>query len=224
MGESIEVTLLDEVMDIHLHEVAVTYYRDRKHLLEELSRTFPENRQEIHAFYREVWGDFEKIRSLFQQLPALPLRTVSDMIYALKGFRSNQITALMKLQRRLGDTLARHGLNGTMFERFIDGILLDSLQTGAKEASHLLGAVALSVYHEGAYYVEGGLYQLAHALERAVRAFGDETKLGRNVQSIEQVTDGWLITDRRGRLELVDVIVSAIPIERTSELLRGQEQ
>ncbi|WP_083600153.1 FAD-dependent oxidoreductase [Exiguobacterium sp. AT1b] len=224
LDESVEVTLLDEVMDIHLLDVTLTYYRDRERLLDELSHVFPENQKAIHAFYSEVWGDFEKIRPLFQQLPALPLRTTSDMVYALKGFRPNQITALLKLQRPLGDTLARHGLNGTMFERFIDGVLLDSLQTGAKEASHLLGAVALSVYHEGAYYVEGGLYQLAHALERAVRTFGGETKLGRDIQSIERVTDGWLITDRRGRLELVDVIVSAIPIERTSELLKGQEQ
>lgn len=222
--EQVDVRLLDEVMHIQLGNHRIVYYQNRDKLLEQLMSTFPEHQDAIAAFYNEVWTDFEKIRPLFKQLPALPFRSVQDALHAIKGFRLNQLSSLPKLYRPLGQTLQLHGLKDTLFERFIDGILLDSLQTGSREASHLLGAVALSVYHEGAYYVEGGLYQLAHALERATRKYGGVTRLGRDVKKVERIADGWLISDRRGRMEIVDVVVSAVPLEATANLLSGEEQ
>lgn len=221
LGESIEVRALEEVMEIHVGGKTVHYYQDRTRFLHELASTFPDLAPRIHTFFEEVWSDFETIRPLFESLPALPFRTVRDAAVALRGFRPAQFRAFRKLYRPLGTTLERHRLNGTAIERVIDGVLLDSLQTGAREASHLLAAVALSIYHEGAFYVDGGLYTLAHALERSIRKNGGETLLGRQIVKVERTADGWLLTDRRGRLELVDVIVSAIPIEATARLLSG---
>lgn len=224
LDESVEVDQLDEVMHVHLNDRTVVYYQDRQTFLNELSMKFPELQSEVHSFFREVWTDFDRIRPLFERLPALPLRTVDDALTAFHGFRPNQLAALAKLYRPLHKTLRHHRLNGTPFEQFIDGILLDSLQTGAREASHLLASVALSIYHEGAFYVEGGLYTLAHALERSIPQSGGMTLLGRQITKIERVTDGWLLTDRRGRLEIVDVVVAAIPLEATHGLLSGVDE
>lgn len=221
LGETIDVRPLTEVMHIHVDGKTVHYHQDRNQFLAELESTFPELAPRIRAFFNEVWADFETIRPLFETLPALPFRTVRDATLAIRAFRPAQLGAFRKLYRPLGTTLSHHGLDGTSFERVIDGILLDSLQTGAREASHLLAAVALSIYHEGAFYVDGGLYTLAHALERSIQRDGGKTLLGRQIVKVEQVADGWLLTDRRGRLDLVDVIVSAIPLEATAQLLSG---
>ncbi|WP_214791448.1 MULTISPECIES: NAD(P)/FAD-dependent oxidoreductase [unclassified Exiguobacterium] len=221
LGETIDVRPLSEVMHIHLDGKTVHYHQDRDQFLAELESTFPDLAPRIHAFFEEVWSDFETIRPLFETLPALPFRTIHDASVAIRGFRPTQLRAFRKLYRPLGTTLKRHRLNGTAFERVIDGILLDSLQTGAREASHLLAAVALSIYHEGAFYVDGGLYTLAHALERSIQKDGGQTLLGRQIVKLERVADGWLLTDRLGRLDLVDVVVSAIPLEATAQLLSG---
>lgn len=224
LGETIDVRPLTEVMHIHLDGQTVRYHQDREQFLAELESTFPELAPRIRDFFNEVWTDFETIRPLFETLPALPFRTIRDATLAIRAFRPEQLRAFRKLYRPLGTTLKRHRLNGTTFERVIDGILLDSLQTGAREASHLLASVALSIYHEGAFYVEGGLYTLAHALERSIRRSGGTTHLGRQITKIERVADEWLLTDRRGRLELVDIVVSAIPIETTHRLLSGADE
>ncbi|MGE9214528.1 phytoene desaturase family protein [Exiguobacterium aurantiacum] len=222
LGETIDVRPLSEVMHIHLDGKTVHYHQDRDQFLAELESTFPDLAPRIHAFFEEVWSDFETIRPLFESLPALPFRTIRDATLAIRAFRPAQLLAFRKLYRPLGATLSHHRLEGTMFERVIDGILLDSLQTGAREASHLLAAVALSIYHEGAYYVDGGLYTLGHALERSIRQNGGTTLLGRQIVKVERMADGWLLTDRRGRLDLVDVVVSAIPLEATAQLVTGQ--
>lgn len=222
LGETIDVRPLTEVMQIHLDGQTVHYLQDRDLFLAELESIFPELAPRIRAFLNEVWTDFETIHPLFETLPALPFRTIRDASIAIRAFRPAQLRSFRKLYRPLGTTLKRHRLNGTAFERVIDGILLDSLQTGAREASHLLAAVALSIYHEGAYYVDGGLYTLAHALERSIRRDDGKTILGRQIVKIERLADGWLLTDRRGRLDLVDVVVSAIPLEATAQLVTGQ--
>ncbi|TCI69884.1 FAD-dependent oxidoreductase [Exiguobacterium sp. SH0S7] len=224
LDEAVAVEKLDEVMHVHLSDRTVVYYQARQAFLNELSAKFPELQSDIRSFFQEVWTDFDRIRPLFERLPALPLRTLDDALTAFRGFRPNQVAALVKLYRPLHETLRRHRLGGTPFEQFIDGILLDSLQTGAREASHLLATVALSIYHEGAFYVEGGLYTLAHALERSIRHSGGTTLLGRQIMRIERVADGWLLTDRRGRLEIVDVVVAAIPLEATHRLLSGADE
>lgn len=224
VNESVKVEKLEEVMHVHLIDRTVVYYQERRMFLDELRLKFPESEAKIDSFLQEMWTDFETIRPLFERLPALPFKTIEDALTAIRGFRPNQVTVLKKLYRPLHDTLKRHQLNETPFERFIDGILLDSLQTGAREASHLLAAVALSIYHEGAFYVEGGLYTLAHALDRSIRAAGGKTLLGRQIVKVERVSDGWLLTDRRGRLDLVDVVVAAIPLEATKRLLNGADE
>lgn len=223
LEEAVPFRPLQEVMQIHLFDRTVIYYQDRGRFLAELEAKFPTEAHLIRAFMKEMWRDFETLRPLFERLPALPFRSLQDVLVALQGLRPNTLTIAPKLYRPLQKTLARHQLSGTMFERLIDGVLLDSLQTGSKDASHLLAAVALSIYHEGAFYVEGGLYQLAHALERALRHDGGTALLGRHITSVERVSDGWLLTDRRGRLDIVDTVVSAIPLEATSRLLTSND-
>lgn len=224
LDESVRVHDLKEVMHIHMNNQFIVYFQERKQLLEELKRAFPELEPQIRTFFQEIWRDFDDIRPLFEQLPALPFRTVSDIAPALRGFRIRQLPVLAKIYTPLYRTLKKHQLHGTPFEQFVDGILLDSLQTGAEEASHLLAAVALSIYHEGAFYVEGGLYELAYALERSLKKQGGTSHLGRQIVKIDRIVDGWLLTDRRGRLDIVDVLVSAIPLEATERLLSGAEK
>lgn len=222
LDEEVDVRLLDEVMQIEFDDQQIVYYQEREKFMDELTNHFPQHRDGIMTFYQEMWRDFETIRPLFERLPALPFRSRQDIIHALKGIRFKHGRVLPKLNRPLGKTLRAHGLNDTPFERVIDGILLDSLQTEAKDATHLLAAVALSIYHEGAFYVDGGLFQLAHALERAVTKYGGETRLGREIRTVERIADGWLLTDRRGRMEIVDTVVSSIPLKGTVKLLGGE--
>ncbi len=86
----------------------------------------------------------------------------------------------------------------------------------------MLGAVALSIYHDGAYYVPGGLYQVAERLKASAEADGAIVLLGRkNGPLVRQTADGFLLEDRRGRLLLADAVIGALPLEAVQQFVNS---
>lgn len=211
------VELLDIVMAIKLEGRTILYYRDRTRFIAHLKEQFKPKADAIQSFFDEIDKIQHHVRPLMEALPALPVKTLSDARMIMKEAPSS-LPLMRYLTRTIGDLLRHHQLDGTTFAQLIDGILLDSMQTGT-EASALLGAVALSIYHDGAYYVPGGLYQVAERLKTSAEQDGATILLGRKITSVRQTADGFLLEDRRGRLLLADEVIGALPIEAMQELV-----
>ncbi|WP_214847934.1 NAD(P)/FAD-dependent oxidoreductase [Exiguobacterium sp. s193] len=217
LGLRLEAELLDLVMTIKIDGFDVSYFRDRDRFIAELKNVFKENANAIGTFFEEIDQIQRHVAPLMRALPALPLRTLRDAQLIVKEVRSS-LPLLPYLTQTVGHLLRRHGLSGTTFAELIDGILLDSMQTG-QEASALLGAVALSIYHEGAYYVPGGLYKVAEVLKDAAEQDGATVLLGRKITSIKQTADGFILEDRRGRFILADAVIGALPLEAVQRIV-----
>ena len=87
----------------------------------------------------------------------------------------------------------------------------------------LIGCLALDIYHEGAFYVNGGLYKVAEALQKSIKANGGKTTLGRKVVKIERDNDEWIVHDHRGnRYRASDVVCNA-PIQSLKSLLHDED-
>ena len=211
------VQLLETVMTIKLAGYDILYHRDRDRFIAHLKEQFCDQADSIQGFFDELERIERHARPLMQALPALPLKTLRDARMIVKETKSS-LPLLPYLNRTIGDLLRKHQLDGTVFAQLIDGILLDSMQTGT-EASALLGAVALSIYHDGAYYVPGGLFQVAERLKASAEADGATVLLGRKITSVRQTADGFLLEDRRGRLLLADTVIGAVPIEAMQQLV-----
>ena len=216
LGVTHQVEPLDVVMTIRIEGRLIHYYQNRDAFLTELTSHFPEQASSIRAFFAEIEQIHEAIRPLMAELPALPLQDLADVRRLVRHTKS--VVLLPYFPLTIGHLLRKHRLADTLFAQVIDGILLDSMQTG-QEASALLGAVALSIYHEGAYYVPGGLYRLAEQLKETAEASGATCLLGRKVTSIRKTPDGFLIEDRRGRLTLADAVICAVPLEGIREVV-----
>jgi C-3',4' desaturase CrtD len=82
--------------------------------------------------------------------------------------------------------LKRHQLaDDIAFRRFIDGQLLISAQSTAKNVNALYGATALDLARQGVYHVEGGIGGLAYTLVDKLKELGGEILYRHQVTGIE---------------------------------------
>ncbi|WP_231584184.1 FAD-dependent oxidoreductase [Domibacillus indicus] len=198
LGKKVPVRLLDEVMTIHFPSGSIPYYRDREKHLASLCDCFPHAASRIRAFYSELRAIAASIRRLMKPLPALPPKTAGEWAYLFSSLRPEHIKLAPFGRKTLMDRLCAHGLEKeTAFVRLLDGQLIDSMQTTSRHVSYLMAATALDIYHEGAYYVEGGLYRAAEVLAESIRENGGAVKKNRRIVSIKR-NSGWTAVDQRG--------------------------
>jgi len=82
-----------------------------------------------------------------------------------------------------------------------------------------MGALALDIYHEGAYYVHGGLYEFAYELVNAAKRNGAQAILGRRVTSIKKAGNRYEVTDHRGYMRTADHVICNAPIQSLPKLM-----
>lgn len=194
----IDTTPLDEIMKIIGPEKKLMYFQDREKHVSQLATAFSEYNKEIHSFYQEVFQLANEIKKLMKPLPALPPASLSEWLLLGKSISPSSLKLLPLFTKTMKDLLEKHQLqHARSFVAFLDGQLIDSMQTTTKDCSLLLGCLALDIYHEGAFYIKGGLYKVAEALASSVIANGGQAKLGRKVVTLEQTKQGWLVKDQR---------------------------
>lgn len=117
------------------------------------------------------------------------------MAYLISSLLPSHINLAPFARLTLQDRLRVHGLaEEAAFTHFLDGQLIDSMQTTSRYVSYLMAATALDIYHEGAYYVEGGLYRVAETLAESVQENGGLLKKNRRIMSIKKTAAGPLLT------------------------------
>jgi len=81
-----------------------------------------------------------------------------------------------------------------LLTHLLDGQLIDSMQTTSRYVSYLMAATALDIYHEGAYYVEGGLYRVAETLAETIQENGGLLKKNHRIMSMKKTAAGPLLS------------------------------
>ncbi|TWT14583.1 NAD(P)/FAD-dependent oxidoreductase [Planomicrobium sp. CPCC 101079] len=211
---------LETVMEMVHPEATFTFIKDRQRHVDELVRHFPDHKKNIRGFYKEIYQTAAIVRTLMGPLPALPPSTIKEWIDLMSSIRLQHSQLLPLFHQTLGHRLKRHHLdNLTPFRQMLDGLLIDSMQTDSGHVSFLLAAVALDIYHEGAYYVPGGLYQFAELMASSIQENGGVVKKRRTITKLEQNDGQWLATDQRGNLYSAKNVVLNIPIHQLPSLM-----
>ncbi|WP_026689599.1 phytoene desaturase family protein [Alteribacter aurantiacus] len=216
----IDCVLLNEVMTVNIGEKKIVYFKERDQFLVEMEKHFPEDIENIRAFFKHCWKMASPIYEMTRHFPVLPPVTPSEWLRLLALARPNQLKLIPSFNQSLQGVLKKYDLDkNKLFVHFIDGLIIDSLQATSKHASFLMAAIALDVYHRGAFYLKGGLYKVADAMVKKVVENGGTVKRGRRVVSVSKKDGRWLVVDQRDREYVGDHVILNTPLESLGELL-----
>lgn len=220
LGKPMAIEPLEQVMEMIHPEATFMFQKDRTHHVEGVVAHFPQSSGQIRAFYKEIYQTAAIVRTLMDPLPALPPSTATEWTFLAKSIRPKHVKLLPFFNQTLGQRLKKHGLGDLQeFRHMLDGLLIDSMQTGSEDVAYLLAAVALDIYHEGAYYVPGGLYRFSELMGDSLKDNGGVLKKRRTLEKLERKGNLWMATDHRGNVyEATDVILN-VPIQQLPKIL-----
>ncbi|MBN8194390.1 FAD-dependent oxidoreductase [Bacillus sp. NTK074B] len=219
--ESPSHLLLERVMDIYLPDQTLTLHRNRVTHVNELKKAFPESADQISHFFMEVYRVAKEIRKLMGSLPVLPPQTLKEWMELMISLRPGTLTLIPSFKETMSHLLKKYNLHDhSSFKHYIDGQLIDSMQVGSDQCSLLMGCLALDIYHEGAFYLEGGLFQIAHNLVNAAESVGVNASLGKKVVGIdrEDLDHHWVVTDHRGNEYRANHVICNVPVQALESL------
>lgn len=220
LGIKADAFRLEDVMKVKRGKRTLTFYADRQKHVMAMQEVFPSYANEIAAFYKEVYQKAAKIRLLMKKLPILPIKTGREALELLTSLKPTHVTLTPDFFKTVQSLLKKHRLLECKdFIHFLDGQLIDSMQTTTKDCAMLMGVLALDIYHEGAYYVQGGLYQFAYDLADAAKRNGAKTILGRRVTEVRKVRDRYEVVDHRGNIRTADHVICNAPIQALPNIM-----
>ncbi len=180
---------LDVIMDVHLPDRNLTYYRDPIRWLTEIPNCF-DNASGVAGFYQEMFTIAESLQGLIRSRPIFPPSNLKTYGGLLRSINSELLGQWKLVGKTMEDLMRKHGVDrDRAFRTFLNGQLIDSVQTTVDRCPALLGAVALDVFHRGAFYVYGGLSAVAEDLAEAIRSNGGAVLMRHKVTGIEQLPD-----------------------------------
>lgn len=205
---------LEEVMRIHFKNGSLSYKRNRTDYLAELKKLFPHKKESITAFFEEVWKIGNEVIKLIDPLPVLPPKTAGEWSRLVLAANPGTVRLLPYLNKTLDTLIVKHGLQEEkLFVHLIDAQLIDSMQVTSKDCSAIIGAYALSIYHEGAFYIEGGLFQAAAALLEAAKQYGAVLKKRTWIKKLRQTPEGYTATDQKGQEWKAEQVIGNLPLQ-----------
>jgi C-3',4' desaturase CrtD len=217
---SVKSLLLEKVMYIHMPDQTFIFHRNRNQHVTELQKVFPSYGSNLRAFYQDVYDIASEIRKLMKPLPVLPPTTFKEWFMLFRSLSITSPRLLPYFNQTLSTLLHKHGLADVAdFVHLIDAQIIDSMQATNETCSLLLGCLALDIYHEGAFYVEGGLFQVAYSLAQCITEHNGNTKLGRKVVAVEKTEEGWTVRDHRGDMYKAQHVICNVPIGNLQQFL-----
>ncbi|WP_280768107.1 FAD-dependent oxidoreductase [Salipaludibacillus daqingensis] len=219
-----DVSELETVMDVRIGNRLFPYYTERSRFLTMWEKEEPNDSLRIMSFFEEVWRIGQTLRRHMLHYPVLPPQSKQEFSAFIRGFSPMSVTLLPYLGRTLGSLVKKHKLEKChAFTHFINGVLMDSMQTTYEKCELMMGATALDIYHHGAFYVKGGLYRVAESLVNSLKQNGGVVKKPRKVESIRKRGDKWIIIDHRNNEYEADHVVLNVPIAAIGDLLDGSD-
>ncbi|KGX93810.1 phytoene dehydrogenase [Pontibacillus halophilus JSM 076056 = DSM 19796] len=191
---------MDTIMNIYLPDETIHYYRDAHKWFTEAGRVFPTKQAQVQRFFHEVFSVGRKLDSILTDLPVFPPSRPRDWANLLKYVNYRNVTLLPYFTSTVADRLKKYHLDrDERFMTFLNGQLMDSVQTTADQCPAFLGYAALQTFHKGAYAVEGGLASIAEKLGAFIEEQGGAVHKRRPALTIERQGSGFRIKSRRER-------------------------
>jgi len=208
---AIRVLVGDRVVDLHA---------DRQAWAAEVARAFPGQERGKRAFWAEVARLARGLAHAAERFPVMPFAHPRDLLDTAAAAHPSLLPVLLKLRRSVADLLSDHGVDDPVHRAFLDGQLVDAMQTTADDCAAPNGALALDVYRRGAQYVDGGLRGIAEDFLDVVRRRGGSVRFATRARAI-------LVDDRRRVAGVVTrtgelrapVVVSTVPLANTAQLV-----
>ncbi|SES36864.1 phytoene desaturase family protein [Salisediminibacterium halotolerans] len=221
LGADLSVISLQQAMTVRIGGEDFPYFTNREQFLAMWAEKEPETFPQIAAFFDEAWQIASALRKYMSHYAVLFPRTAYEWQALFNGFNIRSLKLAPYINKTMKTLVDKHGLADTdSFIHFINGTLLDSMQTTYEHVHLLLGATALNVYHEGAYYVEGGLYRLAEELVESIKINGGTVKKPSRVVAVARGNERrWSVKDHRGRHWEADNVVFNTGINNAADLL-----
>lgn len=204
---------------VHMPDRVINIATERQAWLGELARAFPGRDDAKRAFWNEMASLASAMHHVSQRFPVMPFKHPYDLLDTARGAHPKLLPVLFNLRRTVGDKLKRYAVDDPAHNAFVDGQLLDAMQTTAERCVVTSGALALDIYRYGCQYKVGGLESIARDLADYVTARGGTVRYASRVKTILH-DDGGVrgVATNRGEVH-APVVVSAIPLENTAELL-----
>jgi C-3',4' desaturase CrtD len=214
---------LDKAMDVTLDQKSLPYYTDRESFINMWYEKVPDEASKIEAFFREVWKTAVPLKKHMVHFPVLPPATFRETGSVLRGLSPSSVKLLPLLPFTLDYFVKKHDLAANrFFVEFINGVLMDSMQTTYQNCTLLMGCMALDIYHDGVWYVEGGLYKLIDSLIENFKYNGGSALKPRRALLIRESSKKdhlWEVEDHRGNVYQADDVVLNTPPANIKNLL-----
>ncbi len=214
---------LDEIMNVYLPDRTITYFSDKEKWYKEVINKFDRDHDRILAFFEEVFKVAEVLQNFVEKRAIFPPSTALEFFNLFRSIDVKLLGLTPYLTQSVQDRLSKFDLtNNGPFMAFINGQLMDSVQTTATYSPSLLGYMALSIFHKGAFYVEGGLASITDALEENYRSSGGELRVRHKVVSIAKQGDVWTVVTKRGQVFKTRQVILNAPIHNVFSLLEPE--
>jgi C-3',4' desaturase CrtD len=201
---------LSIIMDVHLPDGKLRYWKHKEQWYQQLEHQFPQHSQRMIAFYEEVFWVTHLMQGFIKANPIFPPRRITDMMQLLKLVNPGLMRLVPFLADTVYDRLKHYGIHEHReFMSFLNGQLIDSVQTTADRSPVLLGYMALSVFHQGAFYVYGGLAKIAEQLAQCVELHGGKILMRHAVTQFRAKAQGWQVETAKHQVYTSDHLVLA---------------
>ncbi|MCA0971130.1 NAD(P)/FAD-dependent oxidoreductase [Halobacillus litoralis] len=192
------MTLLNPIMDIHMPDRVIHYFKEKQEWYKEIERHFPEAASPIQAFYDEVFYVGSLVDQLLDYRPVFPPKTIKDWTRLLPMVNTSSLRLLPYMNQTVYDRLKKYKLHQhERFQTFLNGELMDSVQTSVEYCPAFLGYAALQTFHKGAYAVHGGLATVAEQLAGYVEDKGNEVFMRYPIRRIEKKGGHFILHSKR---------------------------
>ncbi|MYL54484.1 FAD-dependent oxidoreductase [Pontibacillus yanchengensis] len=199
---------MDTIMNIHMRDETIHYYREKEAWFHELDRLFPHLADQAKLFFEEVFQVGSRIDHLLDDLPVFPPKRAIEWMKMTKYMNTNSIKLIPYMTQTLMDRLKSFNLHkDERFLAFLNGQLMDSVQTTAEHCPAFLGHAALQTFHKGAYAVKGGLTSIAESLATSIKDNGGEVHMRRPALHIEQQQGQWVVHSKREKTYITKKVI-----------------
>jgi C-3',4' desaturase CrtD len=183
------------IMDVHLPDRKLRYWQNKQLWYQELAQHFPHDHQQIQAFYEEVFQVASVMQPFIQAKPMFPPQTIHDYMKLASLVRPQLLRLIPYAFEPVQSRLRYHGIaQHRAFICFLNGQLMDSVQTTVEYSPTLLAYLALNVFHQGAFYVYGGLATIAQQLAEVVIQHGGQIFMRNPVTQVKSRGVDWQVT------------------------------
>ncbi|PSL50794.1 C-3',4' desaturase CrtD [Salsuginibacillus halophilus] len=219
LGREIQSFPVDPVMEVKHPHFTIQVKADREAHVQNLQAYFPEISSGIASFYAYVFQIGSTIKQMMQHFPRFPMKNMEDVKRWLRGSSWKTRKLVPLLSQTVYSVLKHHGALDPDFIDYLDGQLIDSMQTDTRHCSALFGLYALDVYHSGSHYVYGGLSQIAETLGDVIESGGNSIYKHEPVHSVTKSRDGFTLQTEDGRSIQARQVILNVPVQSLCDLL-----